>query len=253
LIPELQQITDQIDLPLYDIVTGSNFSPQNFDEKETTSIEILDFESICDSDVTTVCQSPDSEYLSSSGQDDFLMESIPFLNDDQYIQDCQLNSSPYAACEKTSPNLKEDNHHSHQNYSLSFNDSSIDKCESNPNFNIHQDDFQLVDEIIETKTPYSWSINSSSPQSKISEHLYYSIDEEPIKKHYRLKGVTKKRSRYSRNPEEKKSRKKEQNKNAATRYRRKKKEEIHVIVDEERGLLDRNRKLSNIYKVSYSL
>lgn len=64
-----------------------------------------------------------------------------------------------------------------------------------------------------------------------------------------LKGVTKKRTRgYGRNPDEKKSRKKEQNKNAATRYRQKKKVEIEVILDEEKILENKHRKLLSTYK-----
>lgn len=64
-----------------------------------------------------------------------------------------------------------------------------------------------------------------------------------------LKGVTKKRTRgYGRNPEEKKSRKKEQNKNAATRYRQKKKVLIEVILDEEKILENKHRKLLSTYK-----
>ncbi|XP_067003148.2 activating transcription factor of chaperone isoform X2 [Anabrus simplex] len=43
--------------------------------------------------------------------------------------------------------------------------------------------------------------------------------------------------------EEKRMRKKEQNKNAATRYRQKKKAEIEVILNEEKGLEDKNNEL----------
>lgn len=242
-------------------MTGNSFSPNENDAGAASPIEILDFESICESDVTTACQSSDSEYLSSS-QDDFLMESVPFMNDNQYNQDYHLNSSSQQPCN----NLKEENNSSQQVFGFNLNDANtIEKSQIISFFNKPQDDFQLVDEIIETtmsshshsyensevdeKTSYAWSINSS-PQSESSGPSYYSVDEEPVKKHSRLRGVTKKRSRHGRNPEEKRSRKKEQNKNAATRYRMKKKEEIHVIHDEERILLDRNRKLSNTYKVS---
>lgn len=89
-----------------------------------------------------------------------------------------------------------------------------------------------------------------SPRSEYSSSGYSQFDDESVKKSSSgLRGVSKKRKRgYGRNPEEKKSRKKEQNKNAATRYRMKKKQEVEVILDEEKILADKNRKLSTTYK-----
>jgi cyclic AMP-dependent transcription factor ATF-4 len=95
----------------------------------------------------------------------------------------------------------------------------------------------------------SWSPRSEYSSGSSCSSQYGDYESSPRKSSSGLKGVTKKRSRgYGRNPEEKKSRKKEQNKNAATRYRQKKKVEIEIILDEEKILADKNRKLMGIYK-----
>lgn len=113
---------------------------------------------------------------------------------------------------------------------------------------------ELVREHSRQKSPVlDYDTNSStawSPRSDYSSGSSHYDYYEPVKKSSSgLRGVTKKRSRgYGRNPEEKKSRKKEQNKNAATRYRMKKKQEVEVILDEEKILMDKNRKLTTAYK-----
>lgn len=119
-------------------------------------------------------------------------------------------------------------------------------------------ELEVVDELVRAHsrqiTDYDDNTSNSassvwSPRSEYSSSGYSQYDDEPVKKSSGLRGVTKKRSRgYGRNPEEKKSRKKEQNKNAATRYRIKKKQEVEVILDEEKILMDKNRKLTTTYK-----
>jgi cyclic AMP-dependent transcription factor ATF-4 len=119
-----------------------------------------------------------------------------------------------------------------------------------------QRELEVVDEIIQAhsraQSDYDEATSSSwSPRSECSMSSY-SQDETPVKKSSSSGtlrgGVNKKRTRpYGRHPDEKKSRKKEQNKNAATRYRQKKKEEVHVILGEERVLMDKNKKLSTTH------
>lgn len=125
-----------------------------------------------------------------------------------------------------------------------------------------QRELEVVDEIVrahsqnnsdfdDNASQYSSSSSAWSPRSEISSSSSFNGDNEPrVKKsHSRLNGVNKKRPRaYGRNPDEKKSRKKEQNKNAATRYRQKKKVEIEIILDDEKLLAEKNRKLMSIYK-----
>lgn len=123
-----------------------------------------------------------------------------------------------------------------------------------------QRELEVVDELVrahsrqnsdyDDNASLSASSSAWSPRSEYSSSGYSQFDDDqPVKKSSGLRGVSKKRSRgYGRNPEEKKSRKKEQNKNAATRYRIKKKQEVEVIMDEERILMDKNRKLSTTYK-----
>lgn len=115
-----------------------------------------------------------------------------------------------------------------------------------------QRELEVVDELIRNHERSDYESASSvgwSPRSEYSSSSSSQYDYEPTKKSSGLRGVNKKRSRgYGRNPEEKKSRKKEQNKNAATRYRMKKKQEVEIILDEERLLMDKNRKLSTTYK-----
>jgi cyclic AMP-dependent transcription factor ATF-4 len=120
-----------------------------------------------------------------------------------------------------------------------------------------QRELEVVDELVRAhslqNSDYDDNASASSsawsPRSEYSSSGYSQFDDEPVKKSSGLRGVSKKRPRgYGRHPEEKKSRKKEQNKNAATRYRIKKKQEVEVIMDEERILMDKNRKLSTTYK-----
>lgn len=120
-----------------------------------------------------------------------------------------------------------------------------------------QRELEVVDELVRAhslqNSDYDDNASASSsawsPRSEDSSSGYSQFDDEPVKKSSGLRGVSKKRPRgYGRHPDEKKSRKKEQNKNAATRYRIKKKQEVEVIMDEERILMDKNRKLSTTYK-----
>ena len=122
-----------------------------------------------------------------------------------------------------------------------------------------QRELDVVDELVrahsrqncdyDDNASFSASSSAWSPRSEYSSSGYSQYDDEPIKKSSGLRGVSKKRPRgYGRNPDEKKSRKKGQNKNAATRYRIKKKQEVEVIMDEEKILMDKNRKLSTTYK-----
>jgi cyclic AMP-dependent transcription factor ATF-4 len=120
-----------------------------------------------------------------------------------------------------------------------------------------QRELEVVEELVRAHSRHDYDDDMSvsnasslwSPRSEHSNSSYSQYDYEPVKKTSNLKGVTKRRTRgYGRNPEEKKSRKKEQNKNAATRYRQKKKQEIGVILDEEKILRDRNRKLTTTFK-----
>lgn len=127
-----------------------------------------------------------------------------------------------------------------------------------------QRELQVVDELVRAHSRHNsdfddnnsmasstWSPNHSEYSNSSSSCSSQYGDDEPKarKSSSGLKGVTKKRPRaYGRNPEEKKYRKKEQNKNAATRYRQKKKQEIEVIVDEEKILMDKHRKLMSTYK-----
>ncbi|XP_070492811.1 activating transcription factor of chaperone [Chironomus tepperi] len=122
-----------------------------------------------------------------------------------------------------------------------------------------QRELEVVDELVRahSRQNFDYDDNASlsasssawSPRSEYSSSGYSQYGDEPVKKSSGLRGVSKKRPRgYGRNPEEKKSRKKEQNKNAATRYRIKKKQEVEVIMDEEKILMDKNRKLTTTYK-----
>lgn len=142
--------------------------------------------------------------------------------------------------------------------SMLSNDEMILDAESiiSSPINIERE-IEVVNELVQAHTcqnsiyeDTSSSISSWSPRSEYSS-ASSQYDYEPVAKKSSsgLRGVTKKRSRgYGRNPEEKKSRKKEQNKNAATRYRIKKKHEVEIIMDEEKILMDRNRKLTTSYK-----
>lgn len=109
----------------------------------------------------------------------------------------------------------------------------------------YDDEFSMSAFSSSPRSEYSCSSGSSTSSSS----RYYGEEQAKKKSSSGSRGVTKKRSRgYGRQPEEKKSRKKEQNKNAATRYRLKKKQEVEVILDEEKILMDKHRKLSTNYK-----
>jgi hypothetical protein len=254
IIIELQQITDQIDLPLYDLlVTGNTQSPVNLNEKDVSPIEILDFESICESNVTSSYSPTTSENLSGI-QDDVFMENIPINNANNFDHDYPMDSSTQSSGQ-SSPHEFFNEHSNSTTYNMSYNNESFTINEE-----VQQPNNFFNNEATKDNIQFFGAFNSDANDSisqdfdnfsdaddKTSSSCSY-ISDEPAKKSSKLRGVTKKRS--ARNPEEKKSRKKEQNKNAATRYRKKKKEEIHVIVGEERQLMDRNRKLVTTYKVN---
>lgn len=263
-ISELQQITERIDLPLYDIVTGNDTGCTNYSTPK--SIDILDFESICAAELTPP-QTPPQQQQES----EIFIHAI-YANEDQQCFDFQMiESSDISDCDLQNQSNDSSSLQTEEVYAINpdsstsfdFNNAIIvnEDTSSTTYSSNHQpfaDDMKFVDELVEShsraqsvgrsETSPTWSLQSDatfSPRSECSGSSY-TINDEPVRKVSR--GITKRRSRSGRNPEEKKSRKKEQNKNAATRYRIKKKEEVHVIQSEEQILFDRNRKLSTTYK-----
>lgn len=262
---ELQQITDKIDLPLYDFVTGNDSAADGFSQKASKTEQLLmEFDSIYDAvelDHLTPPQTPPEQKFFLSSVDDVqqFAQNIPNIEQQpQFIFDYQQQQVPsqdefiYVQHGVPSPEAE---------ISIVF-----DNCDSNdiiidpePIISSPADlqrELEVVDEIIQahsrSQSDYDddnctiFTSSSWSPRSEGSASVYSTQDDEPVKKSSSgLRGVSKKRTRpYGRNPDEKKSRKKEQNKNAATRYRQKKKEEVHVILGEERVLMDKNKKLS---------
>lgn len=269
-IPELQQITEKIDLPLYDFVTG-NIQDEFGNEKQLnlkTEQLLMEFDSIYDAvelDHLTPPQTPpecDQNQMLGVVESQF-HQNIPSIEQpQQFLFDYQQEPA-------TSPSdqyIYLENHASEQEISIMFETSGDNSNEiiipRNPATapGDIQRELEVVEEIIQahsrsqsefdddnctSSTSSSWSPRSDYSASICSQD----DDEPPRKKSSGLHGVTKKRTRaYGRNPDEKKSRKKEQNKNAATRYRQKKKEEVGVIMGEERILMDKNKKLSTSHK-----
>lgn len=263
--PELQQITERIDLPLYDIVTGNDTGCTNYSTPKP--MDILDFESICAAELTPPQTPPQQQ------QESEIFTHAIYATDDQQCFDFQMiESSDISDCDLQNQSNDSSSLQTEEVYTISpdsstsfdFNNAIIvneDTSSTTYSSNHHPfaDDMKFVDEqLVEShsraqsvgrsETSPTWSLQSDatfSPRSECSGSSY-TINDEPVRKVSR--GITKRRSRSGRNPEEKKSRKKEQNKNAATRYRIKKKEEVHVIQSEEQILQDRNRKLSTTYK-----
>lgn len=274
----MQQITDKIDLPLYDFVTGNDHSADYNNQKQSKTEELLmEFDSIYDAvelDHLTPPQTPPDHQIFLSGVEESqqFVQNIPDIEQQQqFIFDYEPQQQ--APSQDQFIYVQNNASASDQEISIIYENSnqSMVSCEDYSSNEIIIDpepiisspaDFQreqeVVDEIIQAHsrsqsdydddncTSFTSSSWSQSPRSEYSASVY-SQDDEPVKKSSKLRGVTKKRT-YGRHPEEKKSRKKEQNKNAATRYRQKKKEEVHVILGEERGLMDKNKKLSTSFK-----
>lgn len=267
---ELQQITEKIDLPLYDFVTGNDVSESDFTNQKQTKTQqlLMEFDSIYDAvelDHLTPPQTPPDQkvYLSGAEESQNFQQDIPSIeSQQQFVFDYQQQQSPqqdqyiYLQNDASSPAQEVTIMYENSNQSMcSSNEIIIEEVEpiiSSP-ADI-QRELEVVDEIIQAhsraQSDFDDTSSSWSPRSDYSASTY-SQDDEPrySKKSSPLSGVTKKRTRpYGRNPDEKKSRKKEQNKNAATRYRQKKKEEVHVILGEERILMDKHKKLKTAFK-----
>lgn len=272
---ELLQITNKIDLPLYDFVTGNDIEidQTGFNDQKQSKTEqlLMEFDSIYDAvelDHLTPPQTPPEQKYFLSGTEDSqqFVQNIPSNEQEQqFIFDYQPSQEQYVY-------LQNDVSSPSQDISIIYENSnhSISSCEDYGSTEIIIDpepiisspadlqrELEVVDEIIQahsrSQSDYdddnctTFTNSSWSPRSDYSSN--FSQDDEPVKKPSALRGVTKKRTRpYGRNPDEKKSRKKEQNKNAATRYRQKKKEEVHVILSEEQVLADKNKKLMTAFK-----
>lgn len=258
---ELQQITDKIDLPIYDFVTGNDIT-------ETSIIDSL-YDAVELENLTPPQTPPDQKAFSTGAEESQqFVQNIEHQQQQQFIFDYQQQ-------QQTPPQeqfiyLPNDGSTQHQEIQIIYENSnqSMVSCEDYSTTDIIIDpepiisspadiqrELEVVDEIIQdysrSQSDYDDCNSTSSSWSPRSDYSgsSYSHDNEPVKKQSTLRGVTKKRTRpYRRNPDEKKSRKKEQNKNAATRYRQKKKEEVHVILGEERILMDKNKKLMTAFK-----
>ncbi|KAG5684795.1 hypothetical protein PVAND_014008 [Polypedilum vanderplanki] len=275
-LDELQSITNKIDLPINDFVASIE-NPEEFENIEGSKSEqlLLDFNSIFDGveNELTPPQSPPQLFTSSlQEQQQFSPNNIPatvnnqyeFFNTYQPVQQALTQGEQFIYIQNASPaastpsqgNVEVSIVYENNNQSIIPSDEIIfdpDSIISSPTD--IQRELEVVDELVRAHSrqtsDYEESASSSwSPRSEYSSSGYSQYDDEPVKKSKSgLKGVTKKRTRgYGRNPEEKKSRKKEQNKNAATRYRMKKKQKVEVIMDEEKILMDKNKRLTTAYK-----
>lgn len=236
----------------------------------------MEFDSIYDAvelDHLTPPQTPPEQefFLPSSEDSQQFAQNIPNIEQQQFVFELQQQTPPqeqqqfiYLHSDAPSPDHEISIMFENSNQSMVTCDNEI-LIDPEPIISSPADlqrELEVVDEIIQahsrSQSDYDddnctiLTTSSWSPRSECSTSSF-SQDDVPVKKSSSLSvrsgGVTKKRTRpYGRNPDEKKSRKKEQNKNAATRYRQKKKEEVHVILGEERGLMDRNKKLSTTYK-----
>lgn len=272
-IDELQQITEKIDLPLYDFVTGNDGTQGDYSKLSKTEQLLEEFDSIYDAvelDHLTPPQTPPEQkiFLSSGAEESQqFVQNIP-IEQQQFVFDYQQpqQQEQYIYLQNDSTPIE-------QEIAYVYENSNHSMVSSDGGYNSHeviidpepiisspadlQLEMEVVDEIIQahsrSQSDYDddnstvFTSSSWSPRSDYSASNY-SQDDEPSAKSSSLRGVTKKRTRpYGRNPDEKKFRKKEQNKNAATRYRQKKKEEVGVILSEERILMDKNKKLVTSY------
>lgn len=276
----MQQITDKIDLPLYDFVTGNDNGGDFDNQKQSKTQQLLmEFDSIYDAvelDHLTPPQTPPDQklFLSQTEDSQQFMQNIPELEQQQqFIFDYQQpqQQAPvqeqYIYVSDSTPEheisyiYENSNHSMVSSENFSSNEIVIDPEPIISSPADIQRELEVVDEIIQahsrSQSDYDddnctilSSTSSWSPRSEYSASVCSQDDVLPVRKSSSSsRGVTKRRTRpYGRNPDEKKSRKKEQNKNAATRYRQKKKEEVHVILGEERGLMDKNKKLMTTFK-----
>lgn len=268
-ILELQQITDKIDLPLYDFVTGNDGHQSGFTNKKVSKTEelLMEFDSIYDAvelsnltppqtppqQIQSPPQTPLEEefFLSGAEESQQFAQNIPdqsqFIfeyqqqspDQEQYIYDVASPSQEIIMYENSNQSM------------ISCEEMLIDPEPIISSPADIQRELEVVHELIEAHSRSQSELDEQSSTYSPSSEYQSSVcsqDDEPVRKSSSLRGVTKKRTRpYGRQPEEKKSRKKEQNKNAATRYRQKKKEEVHVIMGEERVLMDKNQKLSTTF------
>jgi cyclic AMP-dependent transcription factor ATF-4 len=279
---ELLEITNKIDLPLYDFVTGNDIDidQNSFDTQKHSKTEqlLMEFDSIYDAvelDHLTPPQTPpEQKFLSGFDDSQQFVQNIPsneqeqqqFIFDFQSQQEAQQEQYIYLQNDVSSSTQDISIVYENSNHSMtSSEDYGSTEIIIDPEPIISspadlQRELEVVDEIIQAHsrsqsdydddncTTFTTSSWAASPRSDYSVSSF-SQDDEPVKKSSTLRGVTKKRTRpYGRNPDEKKSRKKEQNKNAATRYRQKKKEEVHVILSEEQVLAEKNKKLFTAFK-----
>jgi cyclic AMP-dependent transcription factor ATF-4 len=271
-LDELQSITDKIDLPINDFVASiGSVDDFNIDGIKSEQL-LMEFNNIFNTvdlqNELTPPQTPPELYvpqysnsndIPTNGQYEiFNYHQPPSQQVEPFI--VIPNASPVSSSAPSPGNeisiLYEGSNHS-MNEEIIFDPDSIISSPADI-----QRELEVVDELVRAHSSRNssdyddvsasssqWS--SSSPRSEYSSGYSQYDYETPNKSKSKsgLKGVSKKRSRgYGRNPEEKKSRKKEQNKNAATRYRQKKKQEVEVILDEEKILMDKNRRLATTYK-----
>jgi len=280
-LDELQRITDNIDLPLYDFMTGNDNGGDYSEQKQSKTEQLLmEFDSIYDAvelDHLTPPQTPPDQklFLPHLEESQHFVQNVPQIEQQQQFifeyqqpqQELAPSQEQYIFVSDSTPEHKISYIYENSNQSMvSGEDFTSNEIVIDPEPIISspadiQRELEVVDEIIQahsrSQSDYDddnctiLTTSSWSPRSEYSASSICSQDEvRPVKKtSSSSRGITKKRTRpYGRNPDEKKSRKKEQNKNAATRYRQKKKEEVHVILGEERVLLDRNKKLMTSYK-----
>lgn len=272
----MQQITDKIDLPLYDFVTGNdNRGDFNNQKQSKTEQLLMEFDSIYDAvelDHLTPPQTPPEQklFLPNLEESQHFVQDVPQIEQQQFIFDYQQpqhapSQEQYVYANDSTPEHEISFIYENSNQSMvSSEDFHSNEVVIDPEPIISspadiQLELEVVDEIIQahsrSQSDYDddnctiFTSSSWSPRSESSASICSHDDDLPVKKSSSSRGITKKRTRpYGRNPDEKKSRKKEQNKNAATRYRQKKKDEVHVILGEERILMDKNKKLMTSFK-----
>jgi len=280
-LDELQRITDNIDLPLYDFMTGNDNGGDYSEQKQSKTEQLLmEFDSIYDAvelDHLTPPQTPPEQklFLPHLEESQHFVQNVPQIEQQQQFifeyqqpqQELAPSQEQYIFVSDSTPEHEISYIYENSNQSMVSGEDFISNeivIDPEPIISSPADiqrELEVVDEIIQahsrSQSDYDddnctiLTTSSWSPRSEYSASSICSQDEvRPVKKtSSSSRGITKKRTRpYGRNPDEKKSRKKEQNKNAATRYRQKKKEEVHVILGEERVLLDRNKKLMTSYK-----
>lgn len=258
-LDELQQITEKIDLPLYDFVSGNDecHDPSNISKVSKTQELLMEFDSIYDSfeleHLTPPQTPPEEKFFGVVDDSTQFVQNIPEQPQQQQFGFEYQPSQFIYDVPSTSDEISIVFENSLSSDDIKSNEIIIDPEPIISSPADLQRELEVVDEIIQAhsraQSDYddATSTSSWSPQSEYSNSSF----EEPVKNHSGIirGSVTKKRTRaYGRNPDEKKSRKKEQNKNAATRYRQKKKEEVYEILGEERELMDKNKKLMTIYK-----